>query len=295
MPFKSLMIYRFCIAFMSLFCCSLCWAASSPEPYFMRYTKIYDLKNQKKLLLRKKTKASVQESQVQILLEKEEDVWSDLSPELTPEISQQIKSYQEDLARQNEINQNAFYEVKNSQKLENIRDNFMKHYLEKRVVNGFIIKNIKKSNPSIDNLEKGVKKLSGEEVEEKKIPNPEPPSDKEVAQVPEESWNIDVGSRFDFIRQRGRTWFNCDFFNSEAKIDAGGFSRLNYQVRISKDLSLSEDKFSPFAVVKTSLEVNQEETSGQINTNLSENLQLNYTSLFSSKDSVVQFFYNIKF
>ena len=274
--FSSKLNIKSCIFLGLFFKCFVCQATVVPEPYFSSLTKSYDVDNKINLFKRKTVSGEVHVSEkkpVEI-----DSIWNDLLPELSPGVASEINQYQKNIQT---FSFNANYQDQSNQ-LEKIKSNFIKHYIEKRVINGFVLKRIKESNASLSNVDSKVKSLSGQA-----------PIEKAVVSADDE-WQVDVGTRTDWFRQRSRAWFNCSLFNSEAKVDLGGFSRFNYELKISKSLVLNtEDR--PFSVFHTALLVNNNETSSLIKTNISRNLELNYQSVFSRSDNIVQLNYNIGF
>lgn len=262
------------------FKCLVCKATVVPDPYFSSLIKKYDVSNAGNLLKRITPKGEVHVSSP--VPPEVDSFWQDLTPQMTPQLAQQINQYEKNMKNYS-FNQNF---EQQSDQLDKIKSGFMRHYLEKRVLNGFIIKRIKESSPGLNNVENQVKNLSGE--------GPVTKISKAKTSEPEDTWNIDVGTRTDWIRQRSRAWFNCSLFNSEARIDAAGFSRLNYELKISKSLVI-DDATTAFSVFHTALVVNNEETSSLIKTNISRNLELNYQSVFSRADNIFQVNYNIEF
>lgn len=300
------MLYRFLVVSLFLTVGPNAWGKTpDPAPLFLNYTKTYDLNNKKNLALRQKSKKGVQLAEEQAVLTAEADFWEGLAPKLTEGQKNKIAEFNKINAHQ-EHQTGAFggpiyQHHQQNERLESIKSDFLNTYLNDQVLNGWLVPTLKKANPSLDNLEKNVKKLgeigadNKEEVES--TPAEEAKTQEMVAQETpkEEEWQVDTGTRFDLLRQRGRGWFNCEFFNSEASIDAGGFNKLNYKIKVHKDLVISDDPELPFHVVRAALSSTQDGQVGEINTKLSENLNLSYTNEFNNHNSSVIFNYAIGF
>lgn len=293
------MKYRILVYFFLFLKALPCYSQVEPEPIFAKLIKKYDVKNKQNL-----NKRIIVKGQEHFETPKPpqiEDVWTELAPELSSEVSNEIAAYQKDHTPTPWFSSPRYVnEQQQSNRLESIKDSFLKHYLDKKLLNGFVVKKLKENNPSLGNLENGVKKLSGEDVPSAPAPALSPEEAKLAQEAAlkaaqEDTWKIDTGTRVDWLRQRSRAWFNCSYFNTEAKMDAGGFSKFNYEVKLSRSLELSEDKHSPFGLIETSVLVNKDDSSGNIRTHLTEHLQLNYQSLFNRKDNIVHFNYSILF
>lgn len=275
-------------------------SAPSSAPLFSNLTKTYDLHNPQNLALRQKTQGQIKDAKIEAVITPTEDFWQPLQPKLNDSLKQKIVNYQKNIDHDNNFNKTgSLNEEKYTSQLNSIKNDFLQYYLDKQVVNGFIIGKIKQSNPGIDSLEKSVQNIG--DFSNKPQAKAQPlsahanPSMEESALPEPEEWKVDVGSKIDFLRQKGRTWFNCPLFNSEANIEAGGFSHFNYNVKVYKELSVLEDTTSPFSIVKTSVEVNPQDSYGAVNTNLTEKLNVSYTSFFTRKDNSIRFNYQTSF
>jgi hypothetical protein len=307
------MLYRFCALVLFFLLGKLAYgAAPTPAPLFLKFTKSYDLKNKNNLTLRQKNKQGVQLAEEQVVLATEPDWWAGLNPKLTEGQKAQITEF-------NKINDQRdnhsgvtggplYQQTQQTERLNNIKNDFMHSYLNDQVLNGWLVPTLRKANPGIENLEKGVKKLGEVGGDNKSNPNQAPPAAAKVdpkdntLKVPgttpekkDEGPVIDVGTRFDLLRQKGRGWFNCDLFQSEAQVDMGGFRGFNYQVKIHKEVVLSDDPAMPFHVVRAALSSTREGQIGELNTKLTEHLNLNYANEFNTHNNSVIFNYGINF
>ena len=257
-----------------------------PDPYFTTLTKKYDVDNKENLLKRRVSSGEIHVSEIKP--PEVDSFWNtltaDLTPELTPQVTNKIHTYNQNMKS---LSFQSNWQAQEDQ-LEDIQSGLVKHYLEKRLLNGFIIKRIKESSSGLASVEDRVRSLSGQETPTTKN------STKVKVASDEKSWHVDMGTRTDWIRQKSRAWFNCDLFNSEARVDAAGLSRLNYEVKLSKSLVV-DDINRPFSIFHTAFVLNNKETSSLFKTNLTRRLELNYQSVFSRNDQIVQVNYNLEF
>lgn len=293
------MLYRFWVLVLFFIISYQAYGSTPvPAPLFLNLTKNYDLKNKQNLTLREKSKKGVQLAQENAVLDQEPDFWAGLHPTLTDGQKAQITEFKK-INDQQEHNAGVtggplYQQQQQSDRLNNIKSDFFNHYLNDQLLNGWLVPTLKKANPSIENLEKGVKKLGDVGGDNKK---PEAVASKAVDPLTpkEDEWKLEVGTRFDLLRQKGRGWFNCDLFNSEAQVDAGGFRSVSYRVNINKELIFSKDPSVPFHVVRAAVIASSGGQVGEISTKLSENLNLNYANEFNTHINSMGINYSIGF
>jgi hypothetical protein len=301
------MLYRFGVFSIFFLLSNQSYAVSPvPAPLFSNFTKNYDLTNKQNLTLRQKTQAGTKLAEEEAILDSEPDFWAGLSPKLTDSQKNKIiefnKLNDQERHHMGAIGGPVFQQQEQSNRLEDIKSDFMNTYLNDQVLNGWLVPTLKKANPRIENLEKNVQKLGDIGGDNK--PPATPPATPVVTSTPaseptptpeDVEWQVETGTRFDLLRQKGRGWFNCDLFNSEAKVDVSGFRRVNYSLNVHKEIVLTKDTSIPFHVVRAALSATSEGQVGEVNTRLSENLNFNYANEFKTHNNSFIFNYSVKF
>ncbi len=281
------MLYRFfCCFLFFIFNYNFCIAKQHSNPLFSKYLTPYDIKNINNVDHRK---TNILDEETHITEFYRDDFWDELIPRIPKHIENSIVEYNKNVEKENFFNK----ENRQDAQLENIKDNILKYYLEKQVLNGFIVKTIKKTNPSLKNIDNQVRVLSGNEpiISNKKEPQTQT---KTVEEPQEDFWKIDTGARTDWLRQRSKAWFNCSLFSSEAKVDLGSFSRFRYELKLHRKFQLTEEVV-PFGQFQTVFLIKNEETSSLIKTNLTQNLELNYQNIINQSNNIVQLNYSFNF
>jgi len=279
MKYRSLLIF-----FLVFLYNKKCFCFSS-EPFFESLNRKYDFKNKENLLKRKKSDGQVHVSEKKPLAFDNEFIAKvkTIAPELTDSLNRQVVQYNKTFTNQ-DSNQISLAQ---QQFLDDIKQNFIKTYVQRRLLKVVVLDNLK---PTLDNL----KNRFNEEEEPDLIVRASSSVQIKKTGVPENKKTYEMGHRTDFLQLRHRTWFNCDYFNSDFRVNASQIQNIFYQLRVSKNLNLSKDR-NFLSYVNSSLLLENELAVSNVATNIYKNLNLNVSHVFSSKESFLNLNYNINF
>lgn len=198
----------------------------------------------------------------------EEDPWFDVALELDGDSKAKIEAYQK--SSKGMSNDESLVLFK-KQGMDNVGEHLLRWNLEEQVINrGF--KKIQKSNPQVQQISKSVEQVVDTKVEAK-------------------TEYFKMGTNADLLRRRARLWVDSVLFNTEAKMRLG--SSIDYEVRFSRSIDLADDSSLP--KINTSLLIQDEQLVSEINTSLTNNLNLSYQRAFTVHTDAVSLNYGISF
>lgn len=262
------------------FKCALAKASIVPDPYFTHLTKTYDISNKSNLLKRKRSKGDVHVTEKKPL--EVISFFDDLTPEIDKRLARRVEVFEKEKTDYKKYENN---EVEEFEALDKLGDRFLGHYLEKTVLNKFVVNHARRNSTFIDSL--GRKKRKDEV-------NPDFKKEPNEMSVNENKDDVDYGHKTNWLARRTEIWLNNDMFNSTAHFSLSGLSGVNYQIRLWKTIQFDE-KDDIFNNLTYQFLIENETTYALLQTAFAQDLNLNYKAVFSGSDHQLFVSYRLNF
>ena len=212
----------------------------------------------------------------------EPNPWLSYLPEIPSHLNKDIEDIQKE--RNTIAFKSQTYESQvnpeESKKLTKIREEILRHYLEKQIIQRKIIDKAKESSSVVRSVNDSVEAVSG----------------KANLQV-QASDNFKMGTKTDILRQKSELWIDSSWFKSEAKLLYPNFQEASYLVSLSRSFDFSDMEYIPFSKISSSVAFDgvSEDVTSTLKTQLMQNLEFTYQNLLKNKQDSVSVNYQISF